>query len=120
MQNIYIIMRNKQVFEIKADKQKFTGVLTELQQKGILAINELGIAINAVDITAVLNTEQYINYINQTRPKTYISNGKTKTLARDQIVGEKILQKLKQKRIGEKTPQQKKQLKEVKKLKEKI
>jgi hypothetical protein len=73
--HFYVIYRDGQIIEIKKTEESFNAVLAAMQNKGIVVLKEYGIIANGVDISKVLNEEQYENYISSAKPKEYIKNG---------------------------------------------
>lgn len=71
----YIIQRNGQIFEVEHSQDRFKGTLEQWQKGGLIVFPTIGVAVNSVDITNILNTEQYENFIDSSQPKLFIRNG---------------------------------------------
>jgi len=71
----YVITRDNQIFELKYDANLLTTIAKTMTEKGLITLKDYGMILNGVDISKVLNDEQYENYISSTKPKEYIRNG---------------------------------------------
>lgn len=71
----YVIDRDKQIFEIKYTQERIAAAVSAMRDKGLFTVEGLGIVLNGVDITKVLNEDQYSNYLSTVKPSEYILNG---------------------------------------------
>lgn len=71
----YIIYRDGQIFEIKYDERVLAAVMKAWQEKALIVLKGYGAGLNGVDITKVLNADQYENYISSVKPREYVKNG---------------------------------------------
>lgn len=71
----YIITRDNQIFEIKNTGNRLSDSLEAWRQGGLIVFSGMGININAVDVSKILNEEQYNNFVDTARPKMFIKNG---------------------------------------------
>lgn len=71
----YIITRDGQIFEIENLNTRMNDCLDLWKKGGLIMFPALGLNINCVDITKILNLEQYLNYVDSVQPKTFIENG---------------------------------------------
>lgn len=92
---IYVFMMDGSIHEIFKRGKDIKTIGLTLEKKGGVFIPEIESYINSVSISQILTCEQYLHWINQKRPKTYLLNGKIKMLARDEIAGSKILKAIK-------------------------
>lgn len=76
----YIFTRDGGVVEVERKGLSLEDFLKTIEDKGLIALGKTGTIINTVDITAIRNFLQYVNWINQRRPKFFIVDGKTKEL----------------------------------------
>ena len=74
-QFFYIITRDGQIFEIENIGSRFNDCLDLWQKGGLIILPSLGININGVDISKILNNDQYQNFIDSSQPKLFIRNG---------------------------------------------
>lgn len=88
---IYVFMMSGSVHEVLRNGKDINLISKTLKKKAGAFIPEIGGYINSLSITAILPLEEYLFWVNQKRPKTYLLNGKIKTLSRDEIAGSKIL-----------------------------
>lgn len=71
----YIITRDGQIFEIDYTEQRIAMAVQTMRDKGLFTIKDGGMVINGVDISKVLNDDNYDNYISTVKPTEYIKNG---------------------------------------------
>jgi hypothetical protein len=71
----YIITRDGNIFEIENIGDRFAQAINQWQNSGLIVFATLGIALNSVDISKILNEEQYQNFIDSSQPKLFIKNG---------------------------------------------
>jgi hypothetical protein len=71
----YIIQRNGMIHEIENIGDRFKSSFEQWQKGGLIIFPSLGMGINAVDITNILNDEKYETYINTVQPKLFIRDG---------------------------------------------
>lgn len=74
-QFFYITTRDGQIFEIENTGTRFQDCLELWQKGGLIILPSLGININGVDISKILNDEQYDNFVDSSQPKLFIKNG---------------------------------------------
>lgn len=75
MKYFYIIQRDGQITEIEYNQERFSSAFNQWQKGGLIIFTNLGIGLNSVDISKILNEEQYENYISSAQPRFYIKNG---------------------------------------------
>lgn len=75
MKYFYIIQRDGQITEVEYSQERFSSAFNQWQKGGLIIFTNLGIGLNSVDISKILNEEQYENYISSAQPKFYIKNG---------------------------------------------
>lgn len=71
----YIIQRNGMIHEIENIGNRFVSALEQWQKGGLIIFPNLGSGINSVDITNILNNENYDSFISSVQPKQFIKNG---------------------------------------------
>lgn len=71
----YITTRDGQIFEIENQGTRLQDCLELWQKGGLIILPNLGININGVDISKILNEDQYQNFIDSAQPKQFIKNG---------------------------------------------
>lgn len=71
----YIINRDGQITEIEFTEERYTSILSQWQKGGLIVLPNLGLALNSVDISKILNEEQYQSFIDSVQPKQFIKNG---------------------------------------------
>lgn len=71
----YIIHRDGQIFEIEFTEERFKSSFDQWQRGGLIVFPSLGMGLNSVDITKILNEEQYEGFVDSSQPKIYIKNG---------------------------------------------
>lgn len=71
----YVFTRDGQIFELKYDATLLITIAKTMTDKGLITLKEYGIILNGVDISKVLNENQYDDYIFMVSPKKYIKNG---------------------------------------------
>lgn len=82
----YIIKRDGHVIEIENIGDRFSSSLEQLQKSGMLVFSNLGIAINTVDISDILNEERYQGYIDSVQPKLYIRDGTWRDIKERKVI----------------------------------
>jgi hypothetical protein len=79
MKYFYIICRDGQILEIPFSEDSYKNATAELVKKGLLAIRPKGaknvVIINSVDVTKILDEDNYEDYISSTNPNLYIKDG---------------------------------------------
>lgn len=79
MKYFYIICRDGQMFEVPFSEQNYKGATQELLQKGLMAIKPVGaeipVIINSVDVSKILDEQNYEDYIFSSKPQLYIMDG---------------------------------------------
>jgi tRNA splicing endonuclease len=71
----YVICRDGQILEVKFKQETFEAVFNAMLNKGVVMLKEAGIVLNGVDISKVLNEDQYGSFLDSVDPKKYILNG---------------------------------------------
>ena len=71
----YIITRDHQIIEVAYDEKILVGVAKAMQEKSLVTLKNYGAILNGVDISKVLNEQQYENYISTVKPREYVKNG---------------------------------------------
>lgn len=71
----YIITRDGQIFELIKTDAKLASAFGAMKDRAIASFSEEGVVVNGVDISKILNAEQYESYISSVRPTQYIRNG---------------------------------------------
>lgn len=71
----YVITRDGQVFEMKYDPNLLMTIAKTMTNKGLITLKDYGLILNGVDISKVMNEDQYQNYVKTVNPKQYIRNG---------------------------------------------
>lgn len=71
----YIITRDKQIFEIPYTTERISAAVKSMRDKGLFTIEGMGIVLNGVDVSKVLNEEQYKNYLATVRPAEHVAHG---------------------------------------------
>lgn len=74
-QFFYIVMQNKQIFELEKTEQKMATAFGALRDKAIATYPKEEIVINGSYIAEILGEEQYYNFVESIRPKTFIKHG---------------------------------------------
>lgn len=82
----YIIQRDGFINEIEFTPERFSSSFEQWKNGGILVFPTLGFGINCVDISKILNEEQYKNYISSVKPKEYIKNGTWRDSKENQVI----------------------------------
>ena len=63
------------IHEIENVGDRFSSSLQQWQKGGLIIFPSLGMGINAVDITNILNEEKYQNFIDSSLPSLFIKEG---------------------------------------------
>jgi len=71
----YIITRDKQIIEVRYEEKLLMAVAKAMQDKALITLKNYGAILNGVDISKVLNEQQYENYISTVKPREYVRNG---------------------------------------------
>lgn len=71
----YIITRDHQIIEVAYEEKVLVSVAKAMQDKALITLKNYGMILNGVDISKVLNEQQYENYISTVRPREYVKNG---------------------------------------------
>lgn len=71
----YILCRDGQILEVLNKKETFDAVLNAMLDKGVVALKDYGTILNGVDISRVLNADQYDNWVYSTNPREYLKDG---------------------------------------------
>ena len=82
----YIIKRDGHIIEIENIGDRFSSSLEQLQKGGVVVFANLGIAINTVDISDILNEERYDGYVDSAQPKLFIKNGVWRDIKERKVV----------------------------------
>lgn len=71
----YIICRDGQIFEYPFEEGTFKAAFSAMVDRGVFAKVNEGTILQGVDISKVLNAEQYENYISSVQPKFFVRAG---------------------------------------------
>lgn len=71
----YVITRDSQIFEIEYTVERISAFADAMREKGIITIKNTGFVLNGSDISKILDSEQYKNYISSVRPRQWIIGG---------------------------------------------
>lgn len=71
----YVVTRDGQVFEMRYDANLLLTIAKTMTNKGLITLKDYGLILNGVDISKVMNEDQYQSYIKTVNPKQYIKNG---------------------------------------------
>lgn len=82
----YIVTRDKQIIEVRYDEKLLVAVAKVMQDKALITLKNYGAILNGVDISKVLNEQQYENYISTVKPREYVKNGVWKDGKENQVV----------------------------------
>lgn len=71
----YIIQRDGQIFEVEFTEERFASSFEQWQKGGLIIFPFLGAGINAMDVSKILSSDQYQNYIDSALPRLFIKGG---------------------------------------------
>jgi len=68
-------MRDGQILEIENMGDRLNSSMEQWQKGGLIIFPILGIALNSVDVSKIMNEDQYENYVDTVKPRMFIKNG---------------------------------------------